>query len=424
MVSPHEPLRMGFAGDRAREVADGSRHDSATLKGKRAAVLLFSYYPADVRPRRAAEALVAEGMHVELICLRKSPDEPTREVFRGVHILRLPLKRHRGGALTYLAQYSTFIASTFFLLTVRSLRTRFALVHVHNMPDVLVFSALTPKLLGAKVVLDLHDPMPELMMTIFGLRSDSFAVRLLKRLERWSVAFADTVFTVNLACKRILTSRSCRADKIQVIMNSPDENIFALRPPISSIANGARRFVMMYHGSILERNGLDLAIEALAAVRFEIPTAELRIYGDATPFLDVVMEAVRKNDLEGAVRYFGGKRPEEIAAAIDECDVGIIPNRRSIFTEINTPTRIFEYLSRGKPVITGRAPGVQDYFAENALFFFELGDVAGLARTMIHVFRHPKDVEKVVRRGQDTYLAHRWSEERRALVQSATELVQ
>ena len=35
------------------------------------------------------------------------------------------------------------------------------------MPDVLVFSALVPKAFGAKVILDLHDPMPELMQTIF-----------------------------------------------------------------------------------------------------------------------------------------------------------------------------------------------------------------------------------------------------------------
>src|SRR5262245_54863473 len=191
-------------------VGDDSGPEPARLKGKRAAVLLFSYYPADVRPRRAAEALVAEGMHVELICLRKSPEERKREIFKGVHILRLPLKRHRGGALTYLAQYSAFIAAAFFILTARSLRKRFDLVHVHNMPDILVFSALTPKLLGAKVILDLHDPMPGLMMTIFRLRSNSFAVRVLKRLERWSMAFADTVVTVNEAFKRIFTSLSCR----------------------------------------------------------------------------------------------------------------------------------------------------------------------------------------------------------------------
>lgn len=395
----------------------------SSLRGKRLAVLLFSYYPADVRPRRAAEALVNEGMQVELFCLRKSKDEPLRERFNGVNIVRLPLRRHRGGAVTYFLRYATFIFAAFSLLTIRSLRRRPDLVHTHNMPDVLVFSALIPKLLGAKVILDLHDPMPELMMTIFRLKPDSPGVRLLKWLERRSIAFADTVFTVNRACKRILSSRSCTADKIDVVMNSPDEDIFALRPPASRTAERARRFVMMYHGSILERNGLDLAVQALGTIRRDVPSAELRIYGDATPFLDTVTEVVRKSGLEDRVHYFGTKRPEEIAAAIDECDVGVIPNRRSIFTEINTPTRIFEYLSRGKPVITGRGAGVQDYFAEDALFFFELGDAADLARTMTHVFRHPEDVEKVVKRGQQVYLAHRWTEERRRLINRTAELL-
>jgi glycosyltransferase involved in cell wall biosynthesis len=387
-----------------------------SLRGQRAAVLLFSYYPSDPRPRRAAEALVREGMQVELICLRQSEDEPTRETFKGVDIRRLPLRKRRGGPLGYLLQYSAFILSTFVLLTFRSLRRRFALVHVHNMPDLLVFSGLVPKALGAKVVLDLHDPMPELMMAIFRLEPASFTVRLLKRLERWSIAFADAVVTVNLACKEIFTSRSCPPDKVQVVMNSPDEQIFAFRSPVSAVPNGSRPFVIMYHGSIVERHGLDLAVEALASVRGTVPSAELRIYGHSTPFLAKVMDAVRQQGLEHAVRYFGGKGLEEIVAAIDECDVGIIPNRRTVFTEINTPTRIFEYLSRGKPVITGRAPGVRHYFAEDALFFFELGDAADLARAIAHVFHDPDAVGRVVKRGQEVYLAHRWSEERLALV--------
>src|SRR4029453_19121948 len=95
------------------------------LRGKRAAVLLFSHYPADPRPRRAAEALVNEGMHVEVISLRESKDQPKRETFRGVDVLRLRLKRRRGGPSAYLFQYSAFILSTFLLLAVRSLRRRF-----------------------------------------------------------------------------------------------------------------------------------------------------------------------------------------------------------------------------------------------------------------------------------------------------------
>jgi glycosyltransferase involved in cell wall biosynthesis len=135
------------------------------------------------------------------------------------------------------------------------------------------------------------------------------------------------------------------------------------------------------------------------------------------------MGRVKALGLERAVRHFGSKRPEEIVAAIDECDIGVIPNRRSVFTEINTPTRIFEYLSRGKPVIAGRAQGVRDYFDDDALFFFELGDAEGLARVIAHVASHGIETQAVVKRGQQVYLRHKWTDERRLFVTRTAELL-
>src|SRR5262249_57865465 len=117
-----------------------------------------------------------------------------------------------------------------FYLGCRSLRRLYNIVHVHNMPDALVFSAIVPKLLGAKIILDLHDPMPELMQTIFELPEESFSVVMLKQLEKWSIRFADLVLTVNVACKKIYSSRSCHPDKIKVVLNSPDDNVFRLQP--------------------------------------------------------------------------------------------------------------------------------------------------------------------------------------------------
>ena len=60
------------------------------------AIAVFSYYPADPRPRREAEALVAEGMQVDMICLKDS-SESKQEIVNGVNVYRLPLKRKRGG---------------------------------------------------------------------------------------------------------------------------------------------------------------------------------------------------------------------------------------------------------------------------------------------------------------------------------------
>jgi glycosyltransferase involved in cell wall biosynthesis len=388
------------------------------LRGKRAAVVVLSHYPNDARVRRAAEALAEEGMIVELICVKRCEEERTRDRFNGVEILRVPLRHRRGGKLRYVLHYLSFLTVSFLLLTLRSLTRRYALVHVHNMPDALVFSALVPKLLGAKVILDLHDPMPELMQTIFGMDEASRGVRLLKAFERASISFADAVVTVNETCRKIFSSRSCAPKKILVVMNSPDEKVFAFRPPaVLSSAVLTRPFTIMYHGALVERHGLGLAVEAVGQVRQTIPNVELRVYGDRTPYLDRVLTATEKRGYQNWVRYMGPKTLEEIVQAIDDCDVGVVPNLRSVFTEINTPTRIFEFLARGRPVIAPSAAGIRKYFAEDSLVSFELGDADDLARKIEFVIQHPMDASEITRRGQQVCVAHRWSHERDGLVE-------
>ncbi|HEU5080711.1 MAG TPA: glycosyltransferase family 4 protein [Opitutaceae bacterium] len=396
------------------------------LLGENVGVLLYSYYLSDPRPRRAAETLAGLGANVEVLCLRQNETEPFNETVNGVKIRRLPIEHRRGGKFGYMRQYATFILSTFFILGWRALRKKYRLIHVHNMPDVLVFSAMIAKLRGAKIILDLHDPMPELMMTIFGLAPESRGVRLMKRIERISIWFADAVITVNQGCKDIFSARSCRAEKIHVVMNSPDESIFAPRTGGSdtvSTASSARPFVIMYHGSIVERHGLDLAVEAVKMIRPAVPQAELWIYGRSTPFLESVMKSVEGTDAQDYIKYFGPKKLEQVVEAIRNCDVGIIPNRRSIFTELNTPTRIFEYLSQDKAVIAPRAKGICDYFGSDDLFFFELGDAKDMAKQILYVANHPSEVRDCIERGQEIYRQHSWSSEKRRLIQVATQLL-
>ena len=401
---------------------------TSSVSGKRAAAVVFSHYPSDPRPRRAAESLAAEGMSVEVLCLKKTAEEPAQETVNGVHVTRINVKKRRGGKLNYALQYGSFLGICLTRVTWRHLRKKFDLVHVHNMPDVLVFSALLPKVTGAKVVLDLHDPMPELMVTIFNLGPDSLSVRILKALEKWSIGFADLVLTVNLASKRIFCSRGCAEQKIEVIMNSPDERIFALQAPPSASPVPVRRagapFVLMYHGSMVARNGLDVAVEAMNRIRDSIPQAELRIYGERTAFLEEVLETVNQLNLQNRVQFFGPQSLEGIVAAIDQCDLGLIPNRRNPFAEMNTPTRIFEYLSRGKLVIAPRTQGILDYFGDGELLYFELGDGQDLARQIESVYRHPAKAEKILFHGQSVYRTHRWAHERERFVGVLSDLVE
>jgi glycosyltransferase involved in cell wall biosynthesis len=390
---------------------------TSCLQGKRMAVVMFSTFPDDPRPRRAAETFVSAGMNVDVICLRGG-ESLNRETFGGIEIDRVAVNHSRGSKLNYMFQYGLFILVAFSKLATRSLRKRYDIVHIHNMPDILVLAAIVPKLLGAKVILDLHDPMPELMMTIFNLRRESLVVCLMALVEKWSMAFVDVVLTANSAFERLFVSRSCPKSKIHVVMNSPDERIFKYSPPQMKnrrLKGVNAPFVIMYHGTLVERNGADLAVDALIKLRRLVPGAELRIYGSRTPYLDQIMLTVSEKGLDKAVHYLGSRPLELLTEAIAECDVGIVPNKRSIFTELNMPTRIFEYLALGKPVIAPRSAGIQDYFSEDSLIMFDLGNTDDLARKLSHLFFHPEEVLEVVKRGQDVYRAHAWHFEKKKL---------
>jgi glycosyltransferase involved in cell wall biosynthesis len=397
---------------------------SEQLRGKRVAMVTYSPYPEDERPRRAIDAFRDAGMTIDLICLGQG-NSAKRETSDGLHILRIPMKHRRGGKLTYAFQYGSFIFISSLIFALRALTHRYDLVYVHNMPDILVLSALVPKALGARVILDLHDPMPELMTTIYDLGKDSFSVRCIRSMEKWSIARTNLVITVNQACKRIFAARSCQPEKIIVVMNTPDSRIFpfqAAQEKPATLTDRGKPFVMMYHGTLVERNGLDLAVEALEMVREKMPAAELRVYGPSTPFLERVMERVHAKGMQDMVHYLGARRLEELPHEIEQCDVGIIPNQRNAFTDINTPVRIFDFLANGKPAIAPCTPGIKDYFNEDSLVFFESGNAADLAKQMEYTYSHRDELTEIVRRGQQIYLAHTWEQERQTLLGGVSKL--
>ncbi|HRI39616.1 MAG TPA: glycosyltransferase family 4 protein [Nitrospira sp.] len=424
---------MAILGSTKQRVSPSERMDAQKLSdsefsglvGKRMAVVSFSAFPGDPRPRRAAEAFAEAGMSVEVICLKEA-EAAKKDTFKGIRIDRIEIAKSRNSKFGYVFQYCLFILIVFVMLTLRFPIRRYDIIHIHNMPDVLVFAALIPKLFGTKVILDLHDPMPELMMTIFNTRKESWAVRLMAFLEKQSITFADMVLTVNRTCEELFALRSGGASKISVVMNTPNEQIFRYSPvklDDAAVSKIGKPFVIMYHGTLVERNGLDLAVEALAQVRQSVPEAELRVYGPRTLYLDDVLHSLSAKGLEEAIVYLGPRTLEELAQAIAQCDVGVIPNKRSMFTEINTPTRIFEYLALGKPVVAPRANGIEAYFDKDSLVLFELGNANDLAMKLSWVATHPMEALETTKRGQAIYQQHVWSREKEKLLNLTAALV-
>ncbi|MBC8096238.1 MAG: glycosyltransferase family 4 protein, partial [Akkermansiaceae bacterium] len=386
-----------------------------SLNGKRAAVILYSGFPSDPRPRRELEALVERGMSVDLICLAEDAEQPRHETLGSLTVTRVPIQHKRSGKIRYFWDYARFFLHAFWLQTLRGPARRYDLVHVHNMPDFLVFTALVPRLLGARVILDLHDPMPELYQTIYSLRKDALMVRMLKAMEKWSIGFAHLVLTPNEAFRKLFCSRSCPDSKVEIVMNTPDENLFHPGKAVAKETTGtqtAAEFRLMYHGLIAERHGLSTAIQAVKNARVSVDNLVLEIYGKRNAYLDQVVRMAEDLKLNGSFRYCGKRRIDDIPAAILDSDLGVIPNCRTPFTEINFPTRIFEYLCLGKAVIVPRTRGIQDYFSEDSIIFFEPDNAQDLSDKICWAYSHPAEVQAIVARGQKVYEQHRWALEK------------
>src|SRR5438046_1587952 len=151
----------------------------------RVCMVVYTNYPSDTRVRREAEALVQRGDVVDVVCPR-TPALGERGHFAGVGVHAVGSSYSRGmRPIEYVTRYLAF----FLVAAVKALRMhrrcRYDVIQVHTMPDFLVFSALGPKLLGARVVLDVHDLMPELYASKFGIGESHWIIRLIKVAEKW-----------------------------------------------------------------------------------------------------------------------------------------------------------------------------------------------------------------------------------------------
>ena len=179
--------------------------------------------------------------------------------------------------------------------------------------------------------------------------------------------------------------------------------------------SGDNKFTIMFHGTIVERHGLDTALEAINRLKDKVPNIRFEVFGDGeyVPFL---LKLMKKYSLEDTVRFHGTVPIEEIARSIREIDLGLIPNKKSPFTDINMPTRIFEYLCLGKPVIAPRTTGILDYFDEESLNFFEPSNFENLAQVILNVYSDSELRKRSVEKGMAVYNEHRWEKERKYLV--------
>jgi glycosyltransferase involved in cell wall biosynthesis len=388
----------------------------------RVCLIRQGYHPLDTRVRREIDALTAAGHEVDLICVRR-PGQRTRERLGAVTVYRLPLSARRArGALGYALRYAAFAVAAGVLAAVLGVRRRWHLVQVNSMPDVLVFAAAVPRLLGARVLLDLHECMPEFFQVKFGVGPTHPAVRLVAAAEQASIRFADRTITCTEPMRAAFVARGARADRIDVVLNSSDEQVFdAVRHPPA--ARRGDRFTLICHGAIERSYGHDTLVRAAALLRDEIPGLRVEIYGDGT-YRRELQALAGELGLDGALRVSDGWVPiEELVAAIAAADAGVVAMRRDAFRELTHCNKMFDFIAMRRPAIVSRTRAVETYFGEDAFALFESGDARDLARAIRELHADPAAGSRLVARATATSAPYRWDRQRAIYQRIVAELV-
>jgi len=357
---------------------------------------------------RAAEAALGGNFAVDVIALRRQGQLPL-ETIRGVRVFRVRQERYRGPSrLKYLLTYIEFFLRCAVTSTRLFLTRRYEVIHVNNMPDALVFSVLIPKFLGAKVVLDIHDPMPETFASKFnnlGRTALSWALLLLERL---SVAFANATITVSEPVKSgILVHHGYRPEAIGVVANFADAELF--RPIAYPPVDGKVRFV--FHGTILERNGLRTLLDALTNLRNR-DRIQVRIIGEGD-FSATLSDLVRSHNLGDVVDFLNRVYSlHEIPQLLSECHVGLVPLEMSKIANFALPLKLLEYTCLGIPCITVRNAAIEHYFRPDECLFFTSGDAKALAQLLDTVAETPECLLEYRKRLEAARERLSWSREK------------
>jgi glycosyltransferase involved in cell wall biosynthesis len=362
---------------------------AATGPGRRSRRVLFvvhkTYPLAEPRVRRLAEAAAMAGWRVDVVALR-APGEARLAWLGGVRVLRP--RRQVVRAFTLLALLREYGAFWVAVLVHCVKASRYDVVYVANPPDFLVFAAASQRWRGSRIVLDVHDLMTDLFALRSGFADTSVAARVLHRLERASLRYADTLMTVHAPYARELAQRTGRTDAVAVVMNSPDPRFFAREEAVH-----AGPPVFFFHGSIFARSGVLDLVEAFALARAEIPEAQLWIVGDGDARSQVT-DAVQRLQIGDATWLSTGMVPlEEVGRLVARATFGVAPSHSNVHNDKALSGKLLEYVALGVPAICADLPTRKRHFPDDEVLYFAPGSVEELSSKMVWAWRHPDEMQ-------------------------------
>jgi glycosyltransferase involved in cell wall biosynthesis len=370
-----------------------------TEKGtmKKVCMIAYTQYTYDHRIQREAETLAEQGLYKVVLIVPKERGSPRTYEMCNVRVRELNMQQYQGKSISrYIASYLEFILRAFFVCNKLLLLGRFDIFHIHNMPNFLVFAAILARVFGKKIILDIHDSVPETYVAKFNRGPNKSLFWFLCHEEAFSCWFAHKIICVNHPQRDALVSRGIDSKKITVSLNVPNGKWSETYEINKYNKRDSDKFRLVYHGTLAKRLGVDLTIQAVGKLIRSVPEIEFYIYGGGDDKQEL-MQITEQLGLQEYVHFCGSLPVDKLCPILMNMNVGVIGNRKKVATELMLPVKMLEYVALYIPVVVPRLQTIQYYFSDEMVSYFEPENSDALAETIIDLYQNREKRERQAR---------------------------
>jgi glycosyltransferase involved in cell wall biosynthesis len=387
--------------DRLRGLLDGA---SASEARPRVLRITQHPFPADSIVRRDVLELVGAGVDVDVVCAGGAGrDDPLPPGPVSPRVYRVPIRHRRGSLLRYAFEYAAFFLAAFGIASWLGLRRRYSAVQVDNLPDALVFAGTVPRLRGARLVFTMYELTPEMVAARFGGRAGRALAWAARVIEAAATRWSDHVIVVSQPCLDVLAARGVPPERTSIVLNTTPWN--GSRP--SGVPDRTAAPTLVTHGTLVERYGVHVAIQALGLLRGSWPDLTLRVVGGGEQ-MPALARLARDLGLDDRVVFTGTVPWSEALAEVSRARLGLVPIIPDGYGQLLLPTKLLEYAWLGVPAVSSRLPAIEAYFPSSALAYARPGDPEDLAAQVDLLLRRPAAAEAQARRASEVARALAW----------------
>ena len=200
-------------------------------------------------------------------------------------------------------------------------------------------------------VFELRDIWPA-SITAVGAMKDSFAIRMLEKLELFLYRKADSIISVTHSFKEELIERGVDGDKIDIVLNGVDltkyEPVEKKDTELAKQYNLENKFVAGYIGT----HGMAHGLENIVSVAEKLKNYDdIRIvFAGGGAARKKVVDLVKEKELNNVVLI--DRQPKEMMPHLwSLCDISLVPLKNSDLFKTVIPSKIFECMGMGIPTL-------------------------------------------------------------------------